>query len=196
MDSRSESESSAKKPISLRDQQREVTRERILTALADLIQTKSPLEVTMSAVAEHAGVSEPTLYRHFSTKANLFAALGSNLYQKVTVGVAPSTVDELIDFLPGLYQQFASLEATVRWNLAAPREEVVRPPSEDRLPILQAAVSRELEELSETESEFLMRGLLLLTSPTCLLYWQDYLRIAVDEAAATAGWMIQQLSRR
>jgi AcrR family transcriptional regulator len=149
----------------------------------------------MAAVAEHAGVSEPTVYRHFSTKSKLFAALGSDLFKKVTVGVAPANIEELIDFLPVLYEQFASLESTVRWNIAAPKDQVVRPPAEERLPILREAMGEALEGLSTAESEFLLRGLLLLTSPTSLLYWQDYLGTTVDEAAETASWMIRQLAK-
>ena len=182
--------------MSLREQQRAVTRDRIITALGELIETKHPLDVTMAAVAAHAGVSEPTLYRHFSTKRNLFTALGSELFRKVTVGVAPSSLDELVEFLPSLYEQIVGMEATVRWNLVAPKDEVVRPTAEERLPILRQALGVSLEDLPAAESEFLLRALLLLTSPSPLLYWQDYLGITVEEAAATAGWMIRQLAKQ
>jgi AcrR family transcriptional regulator len=180
--------------MSLREQQRAVTRDRIITALSELIETHHPLDVTMAAVAAQAGVSEPTLYRHFSTKRNLFAALGSDLYRKTTAGVAPSNFDELIEYLPRLYEQFAEMEATARWNLVAPKDEAVRPSATERLPILREALSAALEDLAPAESDALLRGLLLLTSPTSLLYWQDYLGITVDEAAETASWLIRRLA--
>ena len=180
---------------SLREQQRAITRSRIITALGELIESSHPLDVTMAAVAERAGVSEPTLYRHFPTKRELFAALGSDLYRKTTTGVAPSNLDELIEFLPALYGQFAEMEATTRWNLAAPKDEVVRPDVSERLPILREALAATLEDLAEAEADALLRGLLLLTSPTALLYWQDYLDITVEEAAETASWMIRRLAQ-
>jgi AcrR family transcriptional regulator len=182
--------------MSLREQQRAVTRNRITTALSELIETQHLLDVTMAAVAAQAGVSEPTLYRHFPTKKNLFAALGSELFRKTTAGVAPSSLDELIEFLPKLYEQFAAMEATTRWNLAAPKDEVVRPTATERLPILREALSDALEGLTPAESDALLRGLLLLTSPTSLLYWQDYLGITVEEAAETASWLIRRLAER
>ena len=181
--------------MSLREQQRAVTRERIITALSELIQSRHPLDVTMAAVAEQAGVSEPTLYRHFPTKRDLFAALGSHLYRRTTAGVAPSNLDELVEFLPALYRQFAEMEATTRWNLAAPKDEAVRPSATERLPILQEALSATLEDLAPAEADALLRGLLLLTSPASLLYWQDYLDITVDEAAETASWLIRRLAQ-
>lgn len=182
--------------ISLREQQREVTRDRIITALGELIESRHPLDVTMAAVAEQAGVSEPTLYRYFPTKRDLFAALGSNLYRRTTVGVAPSSLDELIEFLPKLYEQFAEMEAMARWNLAAPKDEAVRPTATERLPILREALGATLEDLNPEESDALLRGLLLLTSPTTLIYWQDYLGITVNEAAQTASWLIRRLAER
>lgn len=184
------------RPISLREQQRRVTHDRIITALAELIETEHPLEVTMSAVARQAGVSEPTLYRHFSTKRNLFAALGSDLYKRATVGVAPTSLDELVTVVPTVYERFAAMEAVVRWNLAAPKGEMVRPASSERLPVLNEALREELEGLPPAQVEYLLRGVLLLTAPTSMLYWQDYLGITVDEAAATAAWLIQRLAQR
>jgi len=181
--------------MSLREHQRAVTRDRIITALSELIESRHPLDVTMAGVAEQAGVSEPTLYRYFPTKRDLFAALGSNLYRKTTAGVAPSNLDELVEFLPALYGQFAEMEATTRWNLAAPEDEVVRPSVTERLPILREALSTTLEDLAPVESDALLKGLLLLTSPTSLLYWQDYLDITVDEAAETASWLIRRLAQ-
>ena len=94
------------KPMSLREEQRALTRTRILEALAELIESHHPLDVTMAAVAERAGVSEPTLYRHFDTKRNLFKALGSELYRQSTAGAPLNSLDDLLGFLPALYEQF------------------------------------------------------------------------------------------
>jgi AcrR family transcriptional regulator len=173
-----------------------MTRDRIVKALAELIETTHPLEVTMSAVAEHAGVSEPTLYRHFETKRNLFAALGSELYQETTARGSPTSLDELAGFLPDLFQQFKALEAMVRWNMAAPRDEMVRPSATERMPILRDALAESLEGLPPQEQEFLLRAIVLMTSATTVLYWQDYLQISIEEAAETAEWMLRRLADR
>lgn len=192
----SRDETGAGRKLSLREQQRAMTRSRIITALGELIESHHPLDVTMSAVAEQAGVSEPTLYRYFPTKRDLFGALGSELLIKTTAGVALASVDELVEFLPKLYEQFAAMEATTRWNLVAPKDEAVRPTATERLPILREALGAALEGLNPAEADALLRGLLLLTSPTSLLYWQDYLGVTVDEAAQTASWLIRRLAER
>jgi AcrR family transcriptional regulator len=171
-----------------------MTRDRIIKALAELIETEHPLEVTMSSVAAQAGVSEPTLYRHFETKRKLFAALGSELYHQTTARTSLTSVDELAQFLPDLFEQFKAMEAMVRWNMAAPREEMVRASATERMPILREALSESLEELPPDEQEFLLRAVILMTSATTVLYWQDYLGISMDEAAETAAWMLKRLA--
>lgn len=182
-------------PLSLREQQRAVTRERILAGLAELLENEHPLEVSMAAVAERAGVSEPTLYRHFSTKRNLFAALGSSLFQQVTAGLAPTNLDELVEIVPTVFRRFAEMEATTRWVLAAPDGDAVpRPSAEERIEMLRAALGPALDDRPPAEADFVLRGLLLVTSSFSLLYWQDYLNIDVEQAAETAAWLVRRIA--
>jgi len=53
---------------------------RITEAAIDLHGTVGPSRTTMSAVAERAGVERRTLYRHFPTEADLFAACSSHYF--------------------------------------------------------------------------------------------------------------------
>jgi AcrR family transcriptional regulator len=54
------------------------TRERITRAAVDLHGTIGPAATTMSAVAERAGVTRATLYRHFPNEEALFTACSSD----------------------------------------------------------------------------------------------------------------------
>ena len=56
------------------------THERITEAAIELHGTLGPSRTTMSAVAEHAGVERRTLYRHFPTEADLFAACSTHYF--------------------------------------------------------------------------------------------------------------------
>jgi AcrR family transcriptional regulator len=56
------------------------TRRRITDAAIDLHGTLGPSRTTLSAVAERAGVERRTLYRHFPTEADLFAACSSDYF--------------------------------------------------------------------------------------------------------------------
>jgi AcrR family transcriptional regulator len=54
------------------------TRQRITEAAIELHGTVGPVRTTLSAVAEKAGVQRHTVYRHFPTDADLFAACSSH----------------------------------------------------------------------------------------------------------------------
>ena len=56
------------------------THRRITEAAVELHGSVGPSRTTMSAVAERAGVERRTLYRHFPTEADLFAACSSHYF--------------------------------------------------------------------------------------------------------------------
>jgi AcrR family transcriptional regulator len=180
---------------SLRQAQRAVTEQRIIEALASLIDEEHPLEISMSAVAKRAEVSEPTLYRHFPTKRDLFAALAGYQFRSVASGLAPGSVDELAEAVRTVFDRSAAMENPVRWVLAAPDlERVPRPNVEARLAMLRTALGV-VEDLDDEPRQFLLRTVLLLTSPMAWLYWNDYLSLDPAASAATAGWAIKCLAR-
>jgi len=53
---------------------------RITEAAIELHETVGPSRTTLSAVAERAGVERRTLYRHFPTEADLFAACSTHYF--------------------------------------------------------------------------------------------------------------------
>ncbi len=56
------------------------TRQRIAAAAVDLHGTVGPARTTWSAVADRAGVQRHTVYRHFPTEADLFAACSGHFF--------------------------------------------------------------------------------------------------------------------
>jgi len=180
---------------SLRQAQRAVTEQRIIEALAALIEEEHPLEISMAAVAKRAGVSEPTLYRHFPTKRDLFAALAGHQFQTVAAGLAPASADDLAVAVGTVFQRSAALENVVRWTLAATDpERVPRPNVQTRLDMLRTALGDQAGSDDEA-ARFLLPTVLLLTSPMAWLYWKDYLGMEPAAAAETAGWAIRTLAR-
>src|SRR6185295_8969579 len=56
------------------------THRRITEAAIELHGTIGPARTTLSAVAKRAGVERRTLYRHFPTEADLFAACSTHYF--------------------------------------------------------------------------------------------------------------------
>ena len=71
-----------KRKYELKKRARQVaeTHRRITEAAIELHGTVGPARTTLSAVAERAGVERRTLYRHFATEADLFAACSTHYY--------------------------------------------------------------------------------------------------------------------
>ena len=75
-------ESSPKRKYELKKRAQEMaeTHRRITDAAIELHASVGPSRTTLSAVAERAGVERRTLYRHFPTEADLFAACSSHYF--------------------------------------------------------------------------------------------------------------------
>src|SRR5687768_15124508 len=65
-----------------RAEQEKRTRERITEAAVELHGTVGPARTTVSGVAEKAGVQRATVYRHFPTEAEMFAACSAHYWQR------------------------------------------------------------------------------------------------------------------
>jgi AcrR family transcriptional regulator len=151
---------------------------------------------SIPAVAREAGVSVPTVYRHFRTKRELFAAL----YPHVVNGVAayrlpmPASLDE---FGPVLRKQFASLDAmgdAERAAMASPAGEEAR---RTQMPS-RIARTRELADAivpadSPIDRDRLTRLLVILTGSAAFRTWRDHLGCTPDEAADDVAWAVRTL---
>lgn len=67
----------------LRTRQRELGRQTIVDACADLVTERHHLDFTMREVAERAGVSLRTVYNHFPTREDLLGALGTEFIRQM-----------------------------------------------------------------------------------------------------------------
>ena len=98
------------------------TRERITRAAIELHGSIGPAATTMSAVAERAGVTRATLYRHFPDEDTLFKACSAEWRSANPAPdpaqwtAIPDPFDRLAAALPTLYGWYRSSEA-MRANL-------------------------------------------------------------------------------
>lgn len=135
----------------LRQQQAAATRARILRVCAELVARRTSLDIAIPELARAAGVSQPTIYRHFPTKRDLFNALATLQFERVTAGFDPRSPDELAAALPTFFQRALELEGLLRWTLATPLGSAGRPTRVRRLAMLQraAAIPSDDPEMAE-----------------------------------------------
>jgi AcrR family transcriptional regulator len=104
------------KPKTLREQQHEFTRELIFQALADVVLEEGVHAFTVQRVAERAGISPRTIYRHFPTRQVLLDALGEwgAEEEEQAGGGLPETADGFAELTRSLFRGWDAYEAMVR----------------------------------------------------------------------------------
>jgi AcrR family transcriptional regulator len=94
--------------ISFKKQQFEAREEAILDAVNQLLSKKGYDLMTMDDVADAVGVAKGSLYKHFSSKEKLAAAVLSRLLRETM---------EKLDAMPAEWTAGRKLEEVLRWSL-------------------------------------------------------------------------------
>ena len=169
----------------LRAQQAATTRDRILDATVRVM-ARGLADVTVPAVAREAGVSVPTVYRHFRTKRGLLAALQPYLQRRVGIDriAPPASIDGLRDTLASLLGRMDALDDVERAAHASPAaEEVRRVHAPNRFRLGRSIIDPVAPELSEADRDRVTRLLVILTASPALRMWRDDFGASVEEIA-------------
>ncbi len=180
----------------LRAQQAEETRARILDAALRVIAGGLAF-VSVPGVAREAGVSVPTVYRHFATKHDLLAAVYPHAMRRAGLGepVIPRSMDELRQGLRAYFERTDSLGDLARAAMASPASDDVR---RLNIPRRLAAFRRVADSIepkpSEVNRDRIARLLVILTASSALRLWRDQLGSSVDEAADDVDWVLRAIT--
>jgi AcrR family transcriptional regulator len=177
----------------LRAEQAEATRARILDATVRV--TAAGLAyVSIPAVAREAGVSVPTVYRHFATKRDLLAAVYPHVVRQAGLSelVIPRSMDELLDGLQAHFERTDSLGDLARVAMASPASEAVRALNmPDRLAMFRRIADSVVPKPSAADRDRIARVLVILTASSALRLWRDQLGSSVEEVADDVDWVIR-----
>jgi AcrR family transcriptional regulator len=176
----------------LRAQQAEETRERILDATGRVMAGGLAF-VSIPAVAREAGVSVPTVYRHFPTKHDLLAAIYPHAMRREGLDevVVPTSMDELRHGLRAHFERTDSLGDLARAVMASPASDEVRRLSMPRRLAAFRQVADSIEpKPSKADRDRIARLLVILTASSALRLWRDQLGSSVEEAADDVDWVL------
>jgi AcrR family transcriptional regulator len=177
----------------LREEQAEATRERILDATVRVM-ARGIASLSIPDVAREAGVSVPTIYRHFGTKGDLLAALYPHLEARARLDpmVIPRSIDELRDGVRGIFERLDAFDDLARAAMASPAAAEVRQMSmPNRLALTRAIADTIKPALPQPDRDRIARLLVILTSSAALRTWRDHLGASVDEAADDVDWIVR-----
>ncbi len=102
------------RPGSIRDAHKELTRERILDAAIDILNSEDLDQLTIAEVARFAGVTERTVYRHFATREDLLKAGWGQLQKRVGSGRPIESAADLLALPHSLFASFDRMPGAIR----------------------------------------------------------------------------------
>lgn len=177
----------------LRSRQAGETRGRILEA-ALRIMAEGIASLSIPAVAREAGVSVPTVYRHFRTKADLLAELYPHVTRRAGFdGIPnPQSFDDVRDGVRAIFDRLDSMDDLARAALASPIADQARHVGmADRYARIRHMGDSLKPRLPEADLDRITRLLVILTSSAALRTWRDHLGSSVDEAADDVDWIVR-----
>lgn len=182
---------------SLRQEQMRRTREQILDALVRTI-GQGVAGLSIPAVAREAGVSIPTIYRHFHNKQELVAALGGYLMQKMGMASMqpPRSLDDLLAFARYAFVKADDIDEAVKIIAVSELGSQMRKDAMPlRIKMLEDALAEELAPLNEEDRVRLRNMILILTSSAMIRAFKEYLDLSGEAAADTVEWAVRLLVR-
>jgi AcrR family transcriptional regulator len=180
--------------VSLREQHAMATRERILAAVADLLERGDAEEVTVPAVAEASGVSLRTIYRYYPTREELLEAAGRWIGDELLKHPYPRGLDEVADLYQEGARDFDERPGLVRALALSQLGRQVRGyRRRERLEAIGRAVRAELTELREPELRRAEAVLAYLHNMLAYTTLREENGLSGEEIGEAVGWAIRTL---
>lgn len=179
----------------VREARAAATRRKILEAVVEVL-ADGVGELTVPAVAQRAGVSVGTVYRHFSDKSGLVEALPGYVAERI--GLRPptpvSTWEELDEVIRALYRRMAQADELL---VAALASSVARQASDRtvaaRMVAFRQSFSAIAPDLAGESIERAAQLAFLLTSSQAVWRWRQQLDMDADQAADTVMWALRRM---
>jgi AcrR family transcriptional regulator len=180
--------------VSLREQHALATRERILGAVADLLEQGDTDELTVPAVAETSGVSLRTIYRYYPTREELLEAAGRWIGDELLDHPYPRDLDEVADLYQEGARDFDERPGLVRALAVSQLGQHVRGyRRRERLEAIGRSLRTELTELSEAELQQAQAVLAYLHNMLAYTSLREENGLSGAEIGEAIGWAIRTL---
>jgi AcrR family transcriptional regulator len=149
--------------------------------------------LSIPEIAREAGVSVPTVYRHFGSKDELLAAVYPHVAHRVGLDTLadPVTLGDLRDGVLVYLDRLAHYSALDLDAVASPvGDEVRHATMAHRLERLSRLADAVEPPLAQSDRERITRLLAVLTASASLRMWRDHLGSSVEQTADDIVWVI------
>jgi AcrR family transcriptional regulator len=185
----------------LREQHASATRERILFAVAELLERGAPEELTVPDVAAASGVSLRTIYRYYPTRDELLAAASRWIGQELLGSPYPQSLDEVASVIQEGCRRFDEHPGLVRSMALSDIGRDVRAfRRRERLEAIERALRAELAGLPVDELRRAQAVLAYLHNMLAYTTLREESGLSGEEAGQALAWavgtLVEDLRRR
>src|SRR4051812_5818071 len=181
--------------MGLRDEHRELTRQKVLAAVLDLVEEGAITDISVPMVAVRSGVSVPTIYRYFATKDALLHAAAEEPARRAA-GFYPRGGTDGMEYLRTVWESFAEHLELVRHQVASTAGRDMRERRyQDSKAWFAAEITASGIDPESPEGARLARLLLLLTSSLAFLDLHDRQGLSPSQAADDVEWAAAALHK-
>jgi AcrR family transcriptional regulator len=169
------------------------TKNLILTAAAELADTLDINDLSFKKVSEHAGISERTMFRYFSTRDDFLDAFAAQLHSQLQLPSIPSTTERLEDYVAQLYSSFDAQPRLVHLLLDAqllPR--IVNTTSKMRYQELIVLLKQRYPHCDETLITHIAANLRYIMSASTWRYYREMFSFDLPSSIQCASMVIRQ----
>jgi AcrR family transcriptional regulator len=180
--------------VTLREQHSEATRARILSAVADLLEADTEVELTVPRVAEASGVSLRTIYRYYGTREELLEAAGRWIGNELFRHPYPRDLDEIAELFRVGCVDFDERPNLVRvMALSQVGREARGHRREERLGSIRQSLRNELGDLPEQELRRAEAVLAYLHNMLAYTTMREENDLSGEEIGEAVGWALRTL---
>jgi len=179
----------------LREGQAGETRDRILDGALTVL-SRGLAAISIPAVAREAGVSIPTVYRHFATKGDLLEAIYPHAVRRAKVEDLriPASLEEFRDGVRSVFDRAEAFDEVARAAVASHGVDEVRHATMgSRIATTRRIAEAIAPSLTEPERQRLTRILIVLTMSASARMLRTHLGLSADEAADDVDWAVRAM---
>jgi AcrR family transcriptional regulator len=178
----------------LRDQQAAVARNRILHAVAELLELEGAAELTMPQVANLSGVSLRTVYRYYPTREELLDAAGRWIGGELLRQGYPTSLDDVADSFERACTEFDERPGLVRAMATSQVGREARSSRRrERLDAIRQLLEQEVGALTERELRQAEAVLAYLHNMLAYTTLREEQHLSGGEIGEALGWAIRTL---
>ncbi len=177
----------------LKDRQLALTRQLILDAAVDLLETGPFQEVTMRSVAKRANLAERTIFRHFASREDLLDALATEVSARLELPPLPATARDLPAVPRALYRAFETRASLTKAALHSELFDRIRETTASaRWKGVKALIDAHAPHRGDRDRMLAAANIRYLLAATSWHYYRFYFGFSLKDSIAAAERLIQQ----